>query len=274
MTTRLRESRQRDRRLWPNRSREVTRVRLIALLLLPLTTTGCGGRHSPKPRATNTAQGPVALRPTPSGPLAICRRLSLIGATCPRRVPVGPYAHARRPPGYSGLAAGGAIATCADSRMRGVTLTSSACASQTWILEVGAPAGLPPDAPPGLPGKRLGPSRTRPPHYVHIIVYAARGSLAAKFPFSWPHGPAQAISDGLLRPGRKAAIFLGRRDWAGHRGTLILAPPLIFGGENGDHLIFRWRHRDVDHTVSLHSWASLTEAVLTLKAEVRSAAPR
>lgn len=214
------------------------------------------------------------MRTTPPGAFAICRRLSLIRATCPRRVPVGPYAHARRPPGYTGLAGGGAIATCTDTRLRGVLLTSNACASQTWILEVGAPAGLPPDAPPGLRGKRLGPSRTRPPQYVHIIIYAARGSLAAKFPFTWPQGPVRTISDSLLRPGRRAPIFLGHRDWAGHRGTLILAPPLIFGGENGDHLIFRWHQGDIDHTVSLHSWAPLTEAVSTLKSIVRSAAPR
>ena len=252
----------------------MTGARLVALLLLVLTTTGCSAQHSARPHETNIAQAPVALRPTPSGAFAICRRLSLIRATCPRRVPVGLYAHARPPPGYIGVAAGGAIATCGDNRMRGVPLTSSACASQTWILEVGAPAGLPPDAPPGLPGKRIGPSRSRPPQYVHIIIYIARGSLAAKFPFTWPQGPAQRISDGLLRPDRKAAIFLGRRDWAEHRGTLILAPPLIFGGENGDHLIFRWRHGDVDDTVSLHSWAPLTEAVSTLKAVVRSAAPR
>jgi hypothetical protein len=252
----------------------VTGVRLVALLLVALSTTGCGARHSAGSHEANIARGPVALRPTPKGALAICRRLSLIRTTCPGRVPIGPYAQARRPPGFTGPAAGGAIAICADNHMRGVPLTSNACASQTWILEVGAPAGLPPDAPPGLPGKRLGPSRTRPPHYVHIIVYAARGRLAAKFPFTWPQGPARTISDSLLGPGRRVPVFLGHRDWAGHRGTLLLAPPLIFGGENGDHLIFRWHRGDVDHTISLHSWAPLTEAVSTLRAVVRSAAPR
>ena len=29
--------------------------------------------------------------------------------------------------------------------------------------------------------------------------------------------------------------------WAGHDGQLVLAPPLIFGGEVGDHLIFHWK---------------------------------
>src|SRR5438874_2694188 len=166
-----RESRRGDPAALADRSRDVTEVRLVALLLLLLTTTGCGARHSAGSHETNIAQALVALRPTPSGALAICRRLSLIRPTCPRRVPVGPYGPTRPPPGYTGVAAGGAIAFCADSRTGGVPLGSGACASQTWILEVGAPAGLPPDAPPGLPAKRLGPSRTRPPHYVHIIVY-------------------------------------------------------------------------------------------------------
>jgi hypothetical protein len=242
------------------------RVRLIALLLLVIATSACGARHT-----TNVARSAVAMRPTPPGAFATCRRLPLIRSTCPRWVPIGRYAHARRPPGYTGVAAGGAIALCADSRERGIPITRNACSYETWILEVGAPAGLPSDAPPGLPGKRVGLGRTRPPQYVHIIVYAARGSLAVKFPFTWPHGPAPAISDSLLRASRKGPIFLGRRDWAGHRGTLILSPPLIFGGENGDHLIFRWHQAGVDHTVSLHSWAPLTEAVATLEAVVRSA---
>jgi len=107
---------------------------------------------------------------------------------------------------------------------------------------------------------------------VHIIIYAARGSLAPKFPFAWPRGHERPISDTLLRPKRAAPIFLGRRDWAGHDGTLVLAPPLIFGGENGDHLIFRWKQAGIDHMVSLHSWAPLGEAVSTLHAVVGSAA--
>ena len=211
------------------------------------------------------------MRPTPSGALALCRRLTLIRPACPRRVPIGPYAHARRPPGYTGPAAGGAIALCVDSGTRGVPVSSPACADPSWILEAGAPAGLPPGAPPGVPGQRIPPARrTRPPHYVHIIVYAARGSLASRFPFAWPHGPARPAEDSLLRPNRQMAILLGSRQWAGLRGTLILAPPLVFGGENGDHLIFRWKQGDVDHMISMHAWAPLRQAVATLGAVVAS----
>ena len=151
-------------------------------------------------------------------------------------------------------------------------ISSRACAEPSWILEVGAPAGLPLDAPPGLPGKRLPEARrTRPPQYVHIIIYAARGSLASRFPFTWPDGPARRLRDSLLRPKRTRPILLGSRDWSDDHGTLVLAPPLIFGGENGDHLVFRWKRGGVDHMVSMHSWAPLRQAVATLKAVVVSA---
>jgi hypothetical protein len=146
-------------------------------------------RHAPSPRRFEPGCDEAGAA------LEICRRLALIGPTCPRLVPIGPYAHSKRPPGFRGVAAGGAIALCADERLRGAPITSSACRYQAWSLEVGAPAGLPPDAPPGLPGTRLGSGRTRPPLYVHMIIYAARGPLEQKlFPFAWPHDRAQAIS--------------------------------------------------------------------------------
>lgn len=142
-------------------------------------------------------------------------------------------------PGYRGLAAGGAIALCANARLRGVPIGSSHCRYQTWTLEAGAPAGLPADAPPGITGKRLGPGRTRPPQYVHIIIDAVRGKLDEElFPFAWPPAGERAINDGLLRPKRRLPISLGGFRWADHAGQLVLAAPLVFGGEMGDHLIF------------------------------------
>jgi hypothetical protein len=52
------------------------------------------------------------------------------------------------------------------------------------------------------------------------------------------------------------------------------APPLMFGGENGDHLIFRWQKGGIDRAASLRSWAPLGQAVATLKAVVGFAPER
>jgi hypothetical protein len=209
------------------------------------------------------------MRSTPAAALALCQRSALLWPACPRRVPVGRFARARRPPGYTGAAAEGAIAFCSNRR---TALTSDSCAYPSWILEAGAPAGLPPDAPPGVPGKRLPPAeRTRPPQYVHLIVYAAHGSVAPRLSFDWPRRRAEATRDGLLRTGRSKPVLLGTRDWDGERGTLVLAPPLIFGGENGDHLLFRWRRGGTEYLVSLHAWAPLRKAEATLEAIVASA---
>jgi len=210
------------------------------------------------------------MRATPPAELALCRRLRLVRPTCPLRVPVGRYAHARRPPGFHSAGTRGAIAICANTQKAGVALTSSACQLETWILEAGAPAGLPPDAPRNLPGKRLGPRRTRPPQYVHITIYGTRGNLEAMFPFAWPPTHSQRVTDRLLRADRAPPVGLGRRRWGGHNGTLILAPPLVFGGENGDHLIFRWNAGGIDRVVSLHSWSPLREAIATLRSIIVS----
>lgn len=245
----------------------------LATLVVIASTARCGeasggaSEHKGRPGATS-GRREVALRPTPAAALGICQRLWLVRPTCPRRVPVGYYRKARRPSGFGGLSADGAIALCSDSD---IPITSRSCTSQTWILEVGAPAGLPPGAPPELGQEQLDPSRTRPPQYVHLIVYGARSNLDPIFPFAWPSRDRRPIRDHLLRPKRTTPIFLGQHEWAGHNGTLVLAPPLVFGGENGDHLIFRWREKGTDHAVSLHSWAPLREAVATLEATVASA---
>jgi hypothetical protein len=246
----------------------MTGARLAPVCAMVATAVACGGG-----RATGSAAAhSVPMRPTPSAALALCRRSTLLRPACPRRVPIGPYAQARRPPGYTGLAAAGSIGFCSDGRTRRVPISSPACAEPSWILEAGAPAGLPPGAPPGIPGKRLPAARrTRPPQYVHIVLYAAHSSLAPRLSFPWPRGPAERTRDTLLRANRTKPILLGPRDWSGDRGTLVLAPRLIFGGENGDHLIFRWRRAGIEHIVSMHSWAPLREAEATLKAIIASA---
>ena len=123
-----------------------------------------------------------------------------------------------------------------------------------------------------MPGERLGTGRTRPPQYIHIVLYAARGPLDEKlFPFAWPHDQPQPIRNTLLHPERQRPISLGSVRWGGHDGQLVLAPPLLYGGEVGDHLIVHWKAAGIEHAITLHSWTPLGEAVATLKALVVSA---
>ena len=233
------------------------------------TAASCGGGEARD--ADSQAGRAVAMMATPPAALGLCRRFALIRPSCPRRVPSAPYARTPRPPGFTGPSAGGAFAHC-GGRSGGAAIVMPGCDRPRWVIEAGAPAGLPPDAPPGLPGERLAPgARTRPPQYVHIGVYAARGSLARTFPFAWPRGAARSVEDSLLGPKRTESILLGSRRWAGVDGTLVLAPPLVFGGEDGDHLMFRWRKGGVDRVVSVHAWTPLRDAVATLEAVVTSA---
>src|SRR5439155_7862221 len=142
-------------------------IQLVLLCALAAASLSCSNQQRSEPAAGSLPR-PVPMTSTPSDALAICRRLALVGPSCPRLVPIGPFARAKRPPGYRGVAARAAIAQCMSKRGRGVPITSRACRFQSWGLEAGAPAGLPADAPAGLPGKRLGYRGTRPPHYVHI----------------------------------------------------------------------------------------------------------
>jgi hypothetical protein len=89
-------------------------------------------------------------------------------------------------------------------------------------------------------------------------------------PWPWPQGLPQRITNALLNPKRTRPIPLGWVQWADHHGQLVLAPPLNFGGELGDHLIFRFTSGPINYAVTLHSWAPLPEAVATLRAVVTS----
>jgi len=76
--------------------------------------------------------------------------------------------------------------------------------------------------------------------------------------------------DGLVARPRSRALFFGRFAWGGERGTLVLAPGYPGGGEQGDHLIFRWRRGPVEYAVGLHAWEPLTRTAATLHAIVES----
>ena len=108
-----------------------------------------------------------------------------------------------------------------------------------------------------------------PPVWSHISFFA--GDLTSAFPFRYPtHGARPAVLTGLFSKPHPHAIFLGRFDWHGRNGTLALAPAYPGGGEQGDHVIFRWREGGVTYALGLHGWEPLADAVATLRAVVES----
>jgi hypothetical protein len=108
-----------------------------------------------------------------------------------------------------------------------------------------------------------------PPVWSHISFVA--GNLSSAFPFRYPtRGTRPTTVDGLFGESRRDAIFLGSFTWAGHHGTLVLAPSYPAGGEQGDHAIFRWRRGKVSYALGLHAWEPLTGAIAMLRAIVES----
>ena len=69
---------------------------------------------------------------------------------------------------------------------------------------------------------------------------------------------------------RKRAIAFGTVRWGGRNGRLYLAPPYLYGGMMGNHLIFRWREGGRSYALGLHAWEPLREAAATLRAIVGS----
>lgn len=55
-------------------------------------------------------------------------------------------------------------------------------------------------------------------------------------------------------------------------GTLALAPPYLYAGMAGNHLIFRWRQNGRSYALSLHAWEPFLETVATLRAIIESIA--
>jgi hypothetical protein len=110
---------------------------------------------------------------------------------------------------------------------------------------------------------------TRPPAWSHVTVQA--GNLAHAFPFRYPTGGRRVTHlDGLLGRPRSHAIYIGTFSWGGRRGTVILAPDFPAGGEQGNHLIFRWREGGTDFALGLHGWEPLSHAFATLRQMVIS----
>jgi hypothetical protein len=174
---------------------------------------------------------------------AVCRKLSLIAPLCPSRVPRAPYASAQRAPGFSGPTGSGATAVCLSDRLRGVSVSGRACRIQIFALEAGAPKGPRPRA-------------ARPPHYIHIVVYATRGRLGRSrfsvLPFAWPRTLSPTSAAVVGRTAGDPLLLA-----ANANATVVLAPPFPNGGEMGGHLIVRWQRQGVDYAVSIHAWSPL-----------------
>lgn len=204
--------------------------------------------------------GAVEMRRLPASARSVCHVLPLISRVCPRAVPEAPYATATAPPDFPGPSGGGAIAVCLDTLMRGTSPTSDRCENEILSIEAGHPTGP-------------GPAGSKPPSYVHLLVYASRRSLTrspSMFPFAWPHGPPSPASRGLVARRRTGPVFLGTRDWGGRAGDLVLAPRIPLGGEMGNHLIFMSRERGAYYAFSVHAWEPFPQTVATLRTVVQS----
>jgi hypothetical protein len=114
------------------------------------------------------------------------------------------------------------------------------------------------------------PGRTAPPWRAHITLVA--GDVEHVAPFVYPRR-ISLPSDRLLRAPRKVAYSFGPRRWHGQTGTLYLAPPFLFGGQLGNHLVYRWRVGRIEYAVTLHAWLPIAQSIATLR-EVVDAAPR
>jgi hypothetical protein len=108
-----------------------------------------------------------------------------------------------------------------------------------------------------------------PPVWSHVSVYA--GDLSGAFRFRYPtHGDRDAHLDGLFAKAHTRAIYVGAYTWGGRHGTVVLAPDFPGGGEQGGHLIFRWRQAGVGCAIGLHGWEPLAQTFVMLRAIVRS----
>ena len=112
------------------------------------------------------------------------------------------------------------------------------------------------------------PRRTAPPWRAHITLVA--GDVEHVAPFTYPQR-VSAPTTRLFHAQRRVAYSFGTRSWNGHGGTLYLAPPFLFGGQLGNHLVYRWRVGRIEYAVTLHAWAPLSQAIETLRAVVESA---
>jgi hypothetical protein len=111
---------------------------------------------------------------------------------------------------------------------------------------------------------------SRPPKGAHITV--AAGAAWRLTPYVDPDRTSRSVqlSEKVRQAFRMRPVSFGHRRWNGREGILYLAPPLLRGGQLGDHLVFQWGRGNHLRVVSLHAWAPLEETAATLRAMVET----
>jgi hypothetical protein len=110
----------------------------------------------------------------------------------------------------------------------------------------------------------------QPPTWAHVTIFA--GDLRRAFPFGFPTGGTPTpLRKGLYDAPRSRPVFLGTVRWGARTGPLVLAPDYPLGGQQADHLVFRWHDDKREYAIGLHAWDPLAQAAATLRAIVVSA---
>jgi hypothetical protein len=202
------------------------------LLLTVLIVLAAGCSESDR-QGARTGPTSVPLQRLPAGALGKCESSLLLRPACPTRIPAAPY---------------DPQSAIYDARLSRQFPSRDA---HTFNLQWGCET----------PGR---PERNRPPRMVHLLLVA--GAVEPVFPVGVHAEPR----DGLMHTKRRVGLDLGSVRWSGRSGRLILAPPVPFGGVEGNHVIFNWREGGIDYRLSLHAWEPFMESVATLRATVGS----
>jgi hypothetical protein len=211
-------------------------VRRLAVLVLVVVCVAMSGVSA----ASSTRA--VALTRTPSYIARLCKSVPALAPACPKRIPYINH--------LAGERAYDLVSLCRRGK--------PGCAGVEWDdLNIGASG-----------------NGDRPPIWTHLTIFAGRLTATSVFPFHYPTGgPVVAIRDGLFAEGRPRAVYFGHVHWGGKTGTLVLAPSFPAGGEQGGHLIFRWRHGSGEYAIGLHGWEPFLQTAATLREIIASTGP-
>jgi hypothetical protein len=223
-------------------------MRALALsVALAFVATGCDGSETHAPTASETRrpqQGTpardVAFRRMPARAAQVCQSLGGVKDVCPSLLPKANTYSARE-------------------------IERSGLGYVTFNMEAGT--------------SYADTSRDRPPSFAHVVLEG--GDLEASLDvLVFSRRQLVVARDGLLdSPERRRALsknpprtlYLGKRNWAGRNGELVLAPPYdSVASIHGGHLLFAWSERGMDYAVSLHAWEPFTETERSLRLVVES----